>query len=75
MTRYCDQVTYFVTREAFFDAVSPSCLGKEHWIGLDNIYWLAKLQPQVLTVRLSDVAKGKTGEAHYKKFSLKDQVE
>ena len=50
-------------------------LGKEYWLGLDNIYALANRQDVTMQLRVSvEKFTGENEETYYENFSLKDQV-
>ncbi len=47
--------------------------GREHWLGLRNIYLESQRSTQVLRVRLVDL-QGRVGYAFYQGFVLEDNV-
>ena len=50
-------------------------LGKEYWLGLDNIYALTNRHDVVMQLRVSmEKFTGENEETYYENFSLKDQV-
>ena len=50
-------------------------LGKEYWLGLDNIYALTNRQDVAMQLRVSvEKFTGENEETYYENFSLKDQV-
>ena len=50
-------------------------LGKEYWLGLDNIYALTNRQDVTMQLRVSvEKFTGENEETYYENFSLKDQV-
>ena len=64
----------YVIVHKFLICILTSSLGKEHWLGLDNIYELANSGNKKMLKIYLERFDGASGTAHYSTFYLQDKV-